>query len=129
MDMFCLGLVVNFLVGLGGLVVLKGSDGVVVEVLVRGVELCVLECIWIVLECLLLLVEKIEFLIFFGVMGGELFECMGFCYCLFGEWQGVVSSVVDIWLVIECLQEVGVVLILFVGGDGIVWDVVGVVCE
>ncbi|MCL8396016.1 ATP-NAD kinase, partial [Pseudomonas aeruginosa] len=78
MDMFRLGLVVNPLAGLGGPVALKGSDGVAAEALARGAEPRALERTRVALECLLPLVEKIEFLTFPGAMGGELLERMGF---------------------------------------------------
>lgn len=66
MDMFRLGLVVNPLAGLGGPVALKGSDGVAAEALARGAEPRALERTRIAVECLLPLVEKIEFLTFPG---------------------------------------------------------------
>ena len=75
------------------------------------------------------LVEKIEFLTFPGAMGGELLERMGFRHRLLGEWQGAVSSAADTRLAIERLQEAGVALILFAGGDGTARDVAGVVRE
>ncbi|MFO6384723.1 NAD(+)/NADH kinase, partial [Pseudomonas aeruginosa] len=74
---------------------------------------------------LLPLVEKIEFLTFPGAMGGELLERMGFRHRLLGEWQGAVSSAADTRLAIERLQEAGVALILFAGGDGTARDVAG----
>lgn len=129
MDMFRLGLVVNPLAGLGGPVALKGSDGVAAEALARGAEPRALERTRIALECLLPLVEKIEFLTFPGAMGGELLERMGFRHRLLGEWQGAVSSAADTRLAIERLQEAGVALILFAGGDGTARDVAGVVRE
>ncbi|RQF37208.1 ATP-NAD kinase family protein [Pseudomonas aeruginosa] len=129
MDMFRLGLVVNPLAGLGGPVALKGSDGVAAEALARGAEPRALERIRVALECLLPLVEKIEFLTFPGAMGGELLERMGFRHRLLGEWQGAVSSAADTRLAIERLQEAGVALILFAGGDGTARDVAGVVRE
>ena len=129
MDMFRLGLVVNPLAGLGGPVALKGSDGVAAEALARGAEPRALERTRIALECLLPLVEKIEFLTFPGAMGGELLERMGFRHRLLGEWQGAVSSAADTRLAVERLQEAGVALILFAGGDGTARDVAGVVRE
>lgn len=129
MDMFRLGLVVNPLAGLGGPVALKGSDGVAAEALARGAEPRALERTRIAVECLLPLVEKIEFLTFPGAMGGELLERMGFRHRLLGEWQGAVSSAADTRLAIERLQEAGVALILFAGGDGTARDVAGVVRE
>ncbi|MFO6330346.1 ATP-NAD kinase family protein, partial [Pseudomonas aeruginosa] len=129
MDMFRLGLVVNPLAGLGGPVALKGSDGVAAEALARGTEPRALERTRIALECLLPLVEKIEFLTFPGAMGGELLERMGFRHRLLGEWQGAVSSAADTRLAVERLQEAGVALILFAGGDGTARDVAGVVRE
>ncbi len=62
-------------------------------------------------------------------MGGELLERMGFRHRLLGEWQGAVSSAADTRLAIERLQEAGVALILFAGGDGTARDVAGVVRE
>lgn len=120
---------VNPLAGLGGPVALKGSDGVAAEALARGAEPRALERTRIALECLLPLVEKIEFLTFPGAMGGELLERMGFRHRLLGEWQGAVSSAADTRLAIERLQEAGVALILFAGGDGTARDVAGVVRE
>ncbi|MCR3792427.1 ATP-NAD kinase family protein [Pseudomonas aeruginosa] len=121
MDMFRLGLVVNPLAGLGGPVALKGSDGVAAEALARGAEPRALERTRIALECLLPLVEKIEFLTFPGAMGGELLERMGFRHRLLGEWQGAVSSAADTRLAIERLQEAGVALILFAGRVAARW--------
>lgn len=62
-------------------------------------------------------------------MGGELLERMGFRHRLLGEWQGAVSSAADTRLAVERLQEAGVALILFAGGDGTARDVAGVVRE
>ncbi|MER0634314.1 NAD(+)/NADH kinase, partial [Pseudomonas aeruginosa] len=53
----------------------------------------------------------------------------GFRHRLLGEWQGAVSSAADTRLAIERLQEAGVALILFAGGDGTARDVAGVVRE
>ncbi|AYC33352.1 ATP-NAD kinase [Pseudomonas cavernae] len=123
MTRFHLGLIINPLAGLGGPAALKGSDGVAAEALARGAEPRAAQRTRIALECLRPLAERIEFLTLPGAMGGDLLGEMGFAHRLLGAAPGATTSAADTQRAIGLLQDAGVALILFAGGDGTARDV------
>jgi len=118
MDGFRLGLIINPLAGLGGGVALKGSDGVAELALSLGASPHAAERTRVALQVLLPLRERLEFLSFPGPMGGDLLEEMGFRHRLIGELASDVTSAEDTRRAVTLLQDAGVALILFAGGDG-----------
>ncbi|UVE16306.1 ATP-NAD kinase family protein [Pseudomonas sp. LS44] len=129
MSRFHLGLIINPLAGLGGPAALKGSDGVAAEALALGAEPRAAQRTRIALEHLRPLVERIEFLTLPGAMGGDLLSEMGFAHRLLGEPTSAISSAEDTRRAVQQLQEAGVALILFAGGDGTARDVCAAVRE
>lgn len=127
MSTFHMGLIINPLAGLGGTVALKGSDGVAAEALARGAEPRAEMRTRQALECLQPLVERIEFLTFPGPMGADLLEEMGFAHRVLGHLENQTTSAQDTRHAVEALQQSGVALILFAGGDGTARDVCSVV--
>jgi predicted polyphosphate/ATP-dependent NAD kinase len=126
MSMFHLGLIINPLAGLGGTVGLKGSDGVAAQALALGAEPRAAARTRVALECLLPLLDRLEFATFAGAMGADLLAEMGFNYRLLGDPARSESSAADTRLAVGALQEAGVALILFAGGDGTARDVCAV---
>ena len=126
MSMFHLGLIINPLAGLGGAVGLKGSDGVAAQALELGAEPRAAARTRVALECLLPLVDRLEFATFAGAMGADLLAEMGFNYRLLGDPARSESSAADTRHAVGALQEAGVALILFAGGDGTARDVCAV---
>lgn len=126
MTPFHLGLIINPLAGLGGTVALKGSDGVAAEALALGAEPRAAQRTRIALEQLLPLRERLRFLALPGPMGGDLLAEMGFAHDLVGELTNGPTSADDTRRAVEHLQEAGVALILFAGGDGTARDVCAV---
>ena len=126
MSVFHLGLIINPLAGLGGSVGLKGSDGVAVQALALGAEPRAAARTRIALECLLPQAARLEFATFAGAMGADLLADMGFNYRVLGELAENSSSAIDTQNAVIALQEAGVALILFAGGDGTARDVCAV---
>ncbi len=129
MDGFRLGLIINPLAGLGGGVALKGSDGVADLALALGAAPRAAERTRVALQTLLPLRERLEFLSFPGPMGGDLLEEMGFRHQLIGELASDITSAEDTRRAVTLLQDAGVALILFAGGDGTARDVAAVARE
>lgn len=127
--MFHLGLIINPLAGLGGSVALKGSDGVAAEALALGAEPRAAARTRIALECLLPLVERLEFFTFAGSMGADLLKEMGFTYRVLGDFSAAQSSAADTQSAVVQLQQAGCALLLFAGGDGTARDVCSVVSD
>lgn len=129
MSLFHMGLIINPLAGLGGPAALKGSDGVAAQALARGAEPRAAARTRLALECLLPLVDRIQFLTFPGPMGADLLAEMGFSHRVLGHLDGPVTHAEDTRQAVLLLQEAGVALILFAGGDGTARDVSATVRE
>lgn len=129
MSTFHMGLIINPLAGLGGPAALKGSDGVAAEALARGAEPRAAARTRLALECLLPLVSRIQFLTFPGSMGADLLAEMGFSHQVLGHLDGPATSADDTRRAVAALQEAGVALILFAGGDGTARDVSSAIRE
>jgi predicted polyphosphate/ATP-dependent NAD kinase len=126
MNVFHLGLIINPLAGLGGTVGLKGSDGVAAAALALGAEPRAAARTRIALESLLPLAARLQFSTCAGAMGADLLAEMGFNYRMLGNLIGAASSATDTQSAVIALQEAGVALILFAGGDGTARDVCAV---
>ncbi|MDP3814254.1 ATP-NAD kinase family protein [Pseudomonas sp.] len=129
MALFHLGLIINPLAGLGGPAGLKGSDGVAEQALALGSVPRAAQRTRTALECLLPLRERLEFVTFAGPMGADLLAEMGFAHRLVGAPQEGPSSAADTRQAVESLQEAGVAVILFAGGDGTARDICAAVRE
>jgi predicted polyphosphate/ATP-dependent NAD kinase len=129
MSRFHLGLIINPLAGLGGPAGLKGSDGVAEQALALGSEPKAAQRTRTALEFLLPVRERLEFLTFPGDMGADLLAEMGFDHHVLGEPSAGATSAADTRRAVEALQDAGVALILFSGGDGTARDVCAAVRE
>jgi predicted polyphosphate/ATP-dependent NAD kinase len=127
MARFRIGLIINPLAGLGGPAAFKGSDGMAEQALALGVEPKAAQRTRTALEQLLTLRERIEFITYPGAMGGDLLAQMGFDHRLLGELSAGATTAEDTRRAVQQLQEAGVALILFAGGDGTARDVCAVV--
>ena len=127
MARFHIGLIINPLAGLGGPAAFKGSDGMAEQALALGVEAKAAQRTRTALEQLLALRERIEFVSYPGAMGGELLAQMGFEHRLLGELGEGATTAEDTRRAVRQLQDAGVALILFAGGDGTARDVCAVV--
>lgn len=129
MGLFHIGLIINPLAGLGGPAGFKGSDGMAEQALALGVEAKAALRTQTALEVLLPLRERLEFVTFPGAMGADLLAEMGFAHRVVGELGGGPSSAADTRQAVELLQDAGVALILFAGGDGTARDICAAVRE
>ena len=129
MGLFHIGLIINPLAGLGGPAGFKGSDGMAEQALALGVEAKAALRTQTALEVLLPLRERLEFVTYPGAMGADLLAEMGFTHRVVGELGAGPSSAADTRQAVEVLQEAGVALILFAGGDGTARDICAAVCE
>jgi len=123
MGLFHIGLIINPLAGLGGPAGFKGSDGMAEQALALGVEAKAALRTQTALEVLLPLCERLEFVTFPGAMGADLLAAMGFVHRVVGELGEGPSSAADTRQAVELLQDAGVALILFAGGDGTARDI------
>jgi predicted polyphosphate/ATP-dependent NAD kinase len=123
MGLFHIGLIINPLAGLGGPAGFKGSDGMAEQALALGVEAKAALRTQTALEVLLPLRERLEFVTFPGAMGADLLTEMGFAHRVVGELGEGPSSAADTRQAVELLQDAGVALILFAGGDGTARDI------
>lgn len=129
MSRFHLGLIINPLAGLGGPAGFKGSDGVAQQALALGIEPKAAARTRTALECLLPIKQGLHFLTFPGPMGADLLADMGFAHQVLGQVHEGPSSAADTREAVEALQQAGVALILFAGGDGTARDICSAVRE
>ena len=116
---FRLGLIINPLAGVGGRAALKGSDGVAEQALAMGVEPQAHSRVRQALESLLPLRDRIRLLAAPGVMGADLLTDMGFdCEVVGALSCPPETSAEDTETIARQMSELGVDLLLFVGGDG-----------
>ena len=118
-----LGLIINPVAGLGGSVGLKGSDGLVEEALARGAVPQSENRAEVALHELLGLKDDITVYTGRGSLGETLVKKLGFeCVVMDSERTGATTSedtkALSIWL-----QDQGMDLILFAGGDGTARDI------
>lgn len=129
MSRFHIGLIINPLAGLGGPAALKGSDGVAEQALALGIEPKAALRTRTALNCLVELKDRVEFVTFPGSMGADLLADMGFSHKVLGTINSQLTTADDTRKAVELLQDAGVALILFAGGDGTARDVCAAVRE
>lgn len=117
--MLKLGFIINPLAGIGGRVGLKGSDGadIVSRAFARGASPQAINRARQTLEVLLPYLEQLEFYTASADMGESLLEELGFNYQLVHQVQGDTQAD-DTIQAAKKMQQRGVDLILFAGGDG-----------
>ena len=118
-----LGLIVNPVAGLGGSVGLKGSDGMVEEALARGAVPQSERRAQVALQELLEIRDSITVYTGPGSMGGDLAEQMGFSCVVMEVRTAATTTAEDTRALSAWLQEQGMDLILFAGGDGTARDI------
>ena len=123
MEMKKLGLIINPVAGLGGSVGLKGSDGMVEEALARGAVPQAERRAEVALQELLGIQKTITVYTGLGAMGGDLAARMGFACVVQGGPNEENTTAEDTRALSRWLQEQGMDLILFVGGDGTARDI------
>ena len=123
MEMKKLGLIINPVAGLGGSVGLKGSDGMVEEALARGAVPQAERRAEVALHELLGIQKTITVYTGPGAMGGDLAARMGFACVVQGGPNEENTTAEDTRALSRWLQEQGMDLILFVGGDGTARDI------
>ena len=118
-----LGLIINPVAGLGGSVGLKGSDGMVEEALARGAVPQAERRAAAALQELLELQESLMIYTGAGAMGETLVNAMGFSCRVMESAAAEVTTAEDTRALSCWLQEQGMDLILFTGGDGTARDI------
>ncbi len=124
-----LGLIVNPVAGLGGSVGLKGSDGMVEEALRRGAVPQSGRRAQMALQELLALKDSITVCTGPGGMGEEIAKALGFPCVVMERSGNDATTAQDTRALTRWLQEQGMDLILFVGGDGTARDICAVADE
>lgn len=129
MGLFRIGLIINPLAGVGGPAGFKGSDGMAVQAQALGIEAKAGQRTQIALEQLLPVKDRLQFVCLPGAMGADLLAQMGFTHQVLGSLEAPVSSAEDTRAAVQLLQQHGVALILFAGGDGTARDICATVHE
>lgn len=124
MNQIKIGLIVNPMAGIGGAVGLKGSDGeaIVDEALHRGAIPRAAQRVAIFLQELKPLQQQIRWFCWGGPMGQDSLEEAGFGYESCGRAPDITGAT-DTCDAARSLQEQGVDLIVFAGGDGTARDI------
>ncbi len=115
-----IGLILNPLAGVGGVVGLKGSDGLYDEALARGARSQVTDR---VMTCLKKISGPVQWLSVPGVMGGDLLASMALDTETVGEISEWPTSAIDTQRGVKALCQSNIDLLLFAGGDGTARDV------
>ena len=124
-----LGLIINPVAGLGGSVGLKGSDGLVEEALARGAVPQSENRAEVALQELVSLKDSITVYTGPGCMGEALVKKLGFRCVVMDCAQTESTSAEDTQALVRWLQEQGMDLILFAGGDGTARDICAATTE
>jgi predicted polyphosphate/ATP-dependent NAD kinase len=124
-----IGLVTNPLAGIGGPAALKGSDGsdTVLKARQAGSESKVLERTRIVLQELNGLQDRLEFVVYPGVMGQVAFNDSSLPFRVVGQPLVDETAADDTRRAVELLQDECVDILVFAGGDGTARDVCDVI--
>ena len=118
-----LGLIVNPVAGLGGSVGLKGSDGMVEEALRRGAVPQSGNRAKKAMQELLSLKDSITVCTGPGGMGEDIAKELGFACVVMERSSADTTTAEDTRAITAWLQEQGMDLILFAGGDGTARDI------
>lgn len=117
-----LGLIINPVAGLGGSVGLKGSDGMVEEALARGAIPQSERRAEVAMQELLSMKDSITVYTGFGSMGENVARKLGFDCVVMEQGNSGTTTAQDTKNLSLWLQERGMDLILFAGGDGTARD-------
>jgi predicted polyphosphate/ATP-dependent NAD kinase len=120
-----LGLIVNPTAGLGGAVGLKGSDGLAIQAQARalGAVPMAQERAREALQELASLREEIQLVTYPGEMGASAALACGFTPVVIGQIKPGQTTGTDTQQAARAMQQMGVALILFAGGDGTARDI------
>ena len=131
MTHFKLGLVINPFAGIGGSVALKGSDGMQTrdKALALGATKLANSRTRLALQELLGVKDSVHIYTAGGEMGEALVAEMGFEHTVVYQQEAVQSEPEDTERCVHILQQQGVDLILFAGGDGTARNVCRIVGE
>ena len=124
-----LGLIINPVAGLGGSVGLKGSDGLVEEALSRGAVPQSENRARVALQELLSVKDSVTVYTGPGSMGEKLVRELGFACVVMENAQAAATTAEDTQALSAWLQERGMDLILFAGGDGTARDICATAME
>lgn len=117
------GLIVNPVAGLGGSVGLKGSDGMVEEALRRGAVPQAGNRAHLAMQELLSLKDNITVYTGPAGMGEDITKVLGFPCVVMAQNGAETTTAEDTRALSRWLQEQGMDLILFAGGDGTARDI------
>ncbi len=122
---FVIGLVINPFAGLGGPVALKGSDGAatVEQALSLGAKSQVHNRVVRCLEMIRQDADRFSILTVDGAMGASACDRVGLSYDVIAHTSSDPSTAADTVSAVRQMQERGVDLVLFAGGDGTARDV------
>ena len=121
-----IGLIVNPIAGMGGRVGLKGTDGeeTLREAVARGAQPWSPQRALEALSGLTRVSDRIEWVTWSGEMGENLLRSMGYTFKVAGRAEGERTTAEDTKEAARRMEELGVDLILFAGGDGTASDIV-----
>ncbi len=124
-----IGLIVNPIAGMGGRVGLKGTDGekTLKKAISRGAQPWAPKRALETLSGLKNIGDRIEWFTWSGEMGENQLRSMGVTYKVVGETKGARTTAEDTKKAARRMEELGVDLILFAGGDGTASDIVDAV--
>ncbi len=120
-----MGLIVNPKAGLGGRVGLKGSDGDAVQrrAMSLGAVPRAIERAKEALSALIHLRDEIEIVTYPSSMGAEAAEVLGFSTQVIGRIDPQKTTAHDTCQAAQDMSSMGIVLLLFAGGDGTARDI------
>lgn len=120
-----LGLIVNPIAGIGGSVGLKGSDGADIQAQARGLGAVprASERTILALRQLLPLQDGLQIITYPGEMGEVAARACGFTPAVIGTIQPGQTTAVDSQQAARMMQQMGVSMLLFAGGDGTARDI------
>lgn len=126
---FRIGLIVNPIAGMGGRVGLKGTDGeqTLMEAIARGAQPWSPVRAREAIQGLTGPRERIEWLTWSGEMGENLLASLGFMFEVVGHTGGEKTTAEDTIEAAKKMEELGVDLLLFAGGDGTASDIIDTV--
>ena len=120
-----LGLIVSPKAGLGGRVGLKGSDGAAVQrrAIALGAVPRAIERAKETLSALVHLRDEIEIVTYPASMGAEAAEVLGFSTQVIGRIDPQKTTAHDTRQAAQDMSDMGIMLLLFAGGDGTARDI------
>lgn len=120
------GLIINPVAGIGGRVGLKGSDGEEIQqqAIRLGAEPMAQLRVAETLESLADFREQLQWFTAGGAMGSELLTLLGYEHQLVYQALGSKTGPDDTVNTVKALQEEGIDLLLFAGGDGTARDII-----